>query len=175
MIDMICSALYERFSEEQFGTTIVDLVFNTSIAFLGIAITLFTVVQSLIESKQSHVDSCAKAIKQNSNPSVTPMIYEKSEMKLGYGYINRMKQIVKWLLVFILVSIFIVIYNLISKYFAVHASWYYIVDAILFCAYMIGVIAMIVVYVNSYCNNVYKKSLWRCIKTLVQLLFTLQW
>lgn len=163
MIDTICSALSEKFSEEQFCTSMVDLVFNTSIAFLGIAITLFTVVQSLIESKQSHVDSCAKAIKQNNNPTMNPMIYEKSEMKLGYGYINRMKHMVKWLLVFIFVSIILVIYNLISKYFVIHAPWYYIVDAILFCAYMIGVITIIVVYINSYCKNIYKKNLWRCI------------
>ena len=163
MIDTICSALSEKFAEEQFSTTMVDLVFNTSIAFLGIAITLFTVVQSLIESKQSHVDSCAKAIKENQNPGMNPMIYEKSEKKLGYVYINRMKQMVKWLLVFIFTSIILVIYNLISKYFAIHAPWYYIVDAILFCTYMIGVIVMIVVYINSYCKNIYKKSLWRCI------------
>ena len=163
MIDTICSALSDKFAEEQFCTTMVDLVFNTSIAFLGIAITLFTVVQSLIESKQSHVDSCAKAIKENQNPDINPMIYEKSEKKLGYVYINRMKQMVKWLLVFIFVSIILVIYNLISKYFAIHAPGYYIFDGILFCAYMIGVIAMIVVYINSYCKNIYKKSLWRCI------------
>ena len=162
MIDTICSALSEKFAEEQFSTTIVDLVFNTSIAFLGIAITLFTVVQSLIESKQSHVDSCAKAIKENKNPAMNPMIYENSEKKLGYAYINRMKQMVKWLLVFIFTSIILVIYNLISKYFAIHAPWYYIFDAILFCTYMIGVIVMIVVYINSYCKNIYKKNLWRC-------------
>ena len=163
MIDTICSALSEKFAEEQFSTTMVDLVFNTSIAFLGIAITLFTVVQSLIESKQSHVESCVKAIKENKNPAMTPMIYEKSEKKLSYVYINRMKQMVKWLLVFIFTSIILVIYNLISKYFAIQTPWYYIVDAILFCAYMIGVIAMIVVYINSYCKNIYKKSLWRWI------------
>ena len=163
MIDTIYSALSEKFAEEQFSTTMVDLVFNTSIAFLGIAITLFTVVQSLIESKQSHVDSCAKAIKENKNPAMNPMIYEKSEKKLGYVYINRMKQMVKWLLVFIFTSIILVIYNLISKYFAIHALWYYIFDAILFCVYMIGVIAMIVIYINSYCKNIYKKSLWRWI------------
>lgn len=162
MIDTICSALSEKFAEEQFSTTMVDLVFNTSIAFLGIAITLFTVVQSLIESKQSHVDSCAKAIKENKNPAMNPMIYENSEKKLGYAYINRMKQMVKWLLVFIFTSIILVIYNLISKYFAIHAPWYYIFDAILFCTYMIGVIVMIVVYINSYCKNIYKKNLWRC-------------
>lgn len=163
MIDTIFSALSEKFAEEQFCTTMVDLVFNTSIAFLGIAITLFTVVQSLIESKQSHVDSCVKAIKENNNPAMNPMIYEKSEKKLGYVYINRMKQMVKWLLVFIFTSIIVVIYNLISKYFAIQEPWYYIFDAILFCVYMTGVIAMIVIYINSYCKNIYKKSLWRCI------------
>ena len=91
MIQTICDFL----TSDDKQKVLVEQFLTISLAVIGIAFTLLTVLQSFIESKKSSIQSWTKAIKNVQDKDKSPMIYEREQVRLANEYVLRQKRLVR--------------------------------------------------------------------------------
>lgn len=142
---------------------IQKLILNFCISFYfsvaGILVTLFTVIHSFIESKQSIVNSYENAIRFNNANAI-----DKSELKFGKTYIKRYKRLNKVILFLLLLSFVMLLPLLLCLVFQWHTPFFYFVTCIGLIFFLLLLLFTLCNYIDSYFVNVYDNHAFKLLK-----------
>lgn len=147
------------------------LILNFGVSFYfavaGILVTLFTVIHSLIESKESLVNSYENAIRFNNANAI-----DRSELKFGKTYIKRNKKLNKIILILLLLSFAMLLPLLLCLVFRWQSPVFYFATCIGLTLYLFLLLFTLFKYIDSYFINTYNTHVLIILKRFLSFHYT---